>query len=136
VRISGPPDLVASSPFTRALDTARIVAGAFGIADGAGWEPEVLQCLVPDGEPAELLPWLSARSGTELVLLAGHEPQLGRLACFLLAPPGGSFLQLKKAGACLLELEDEPRPGCARLLWLLPPAQLRRLGRASGRPGR
>ena len=61
--------------------------------------------------------------------LVGHEPQLGRLAGWLLARADDPFLELKKAGACLLDLGERPRAGSARLLWMLAPAQLRRLGR-------
>jgi phosphohistidine phosphatase len=91
--------------------------------------PEELRAIAPSAAPAEVLPWLQARAGLDLVALVGHEPQLGRLASWLLARSAVPFLELKKAGACLLDLGDRPRAGSARLVWLLAPAQLRRLGR-------
>jgi phosphohistidine phosphatase len=63
------------------------------------------------------------------VALVGHEPHLGKLASWLLARTSTPFLQLKKGGACLLDLGARPRAGEARMVWLLTPAQLRRLGR-------
>jgi phosphohistidine phosphatase len=123
-RIVEPPDAVATSPFARAVQTADLVARAFGVE-----APEELQAIVPGAAPAEVLPWLEARSGLDLVALVGHEPQLGRLASWLLARSEVPFLELKKAGACLLDLGDHPRAGSARLAWMIAPAQLRRLGR-------
>jgi phosphohistidine phosphatase len=39
-----------------------------------------------------------------------------------------STVELKKGGACLLEITGTPQPGSAVLLWLLTPKQLRLLG--------
>jgi len=90
---------------------------------------EELPALQPDGAPADVVPWLTARARLDVVALVGHEPQLGRLASWLLARSTSPFLQLKKGGACLLDLGPRPRAGGARLVWMLAPAQLRRLGR-------
>jgi phosphohistidine phosphatase len=100
------------------------VARAFGVE-----APEELHAIAPDAEPAEVLPWLETRAALDLVVLVGHEPHLGSLASWLLARSPAPFLELKKAGACLLDLGDRPRAGAARLAWMLAPAQLRRLGR-------
>ena len=124
LRLVDPPDALATSPFARAAQTADLVAHAFGVE-----APEELQAIAPAAAPAEVLPWLQARAGLDLVALVGHEPQLGGLASWLLARSEVPFLELKKAGACLLDLGDRPRAGSARLVWLLLPAQLRRLGR-------
>jgi phosphohistidine phosphatase len=123
-----PPDVIASSPYVRALETARIVAAALG-GSLAGTEPERVDALAHDAAPGDLAPWLGQRSGESLVVAVGHEPQLGRLASWLLTGEDRSILELRKAGACLLDLGDAPRPGSARLLWLLAPSQLRRLAR-------
>lgn len=123
-RLVGPPAAIGTSPYARAAETADLLARAFGV--GA---PEELQAIAPGSPPADVFPWLAARAGLDLVALVGHEPQLGGLASWLLARAGVPFLELKKAGACLLELEGRPRAGSARLLWVLAPAQLRRLGR-------
>jgi phosphohistidine phosphatase len=123
-RLVDRPQALASSPLARALQTADHVARAFGVEAA-----EELHAILPVGDPAEVMPWLRARAKLELVALVGHEPQLGRLASWLLAGRMVPFLQLKKGGACLLDLGARPRPGGASLLWMLAPAQLRRLGR-------
>ena len=123
-RLLDPPGVIATSPFARAVQTGNLLARAFGIE-----APDSLQAIVPGGAPAEVLPWLEVRAGLDLVALVGHEPQLGRLASWLLARSEHPFVELKKAGACLLDLGNHPRAGSARLVWLLAPAQLRRLGR-------
>ena len=123
-RIVDPPGAIATSPFARATQTADILARAFGVE-----APEELPAIVPDAAPGDAIPWLEARVQLDLVALVGHEPHLGKLAAWLLARSEVPFLELKKGGACLLDLGDRPRPGSARLVWMLAPAQLRRLGR-------
>jgi phosphohistidine phosphatase len=123
-RLVESPGAMATSPFARAVQTADLVARAFGV-DAA----EELHAIAPDAAPPEILPWLEARVRLDLVALIGHEPQLGSLASWLLARSSAPFLELKKAGACLLDLGDRPRAGAARLVWMLAPAHLRRLGR-------
>ncbi|HET8733906.1 MAG TPA: hypothetical protein VFM45_09060, partial [Anaeromyxobacteraceae bacterium] len=100
--------------------------------DGGAREPQRVEALAHDADPRDLLPWLEQRSGASLVVAVGHEPQLGRLATWLLSGADRPFLGLRKAGACLLDLGDDPKPGTARLLWLVEPSQLRRVAR-SGR---
>ncbi len=124
VRLLDPPEAIATSPYARAVQTGDLVARAFGVE-----APQELPALAPDGAPAEILPWLEPLAGAALVALVGHEPQLGRLASFLLARSRVPFLELRKGGACLLELEGRPRAGGARLAWMLTAGQLRRLAR-------
>ena len=123
-RIVDRPQAIATSPLARAIQTADHVAKVFGVEAA-----EELHAILPAGAPADVLPWLTARAKLDLVALVGHEPQLGRLASWLLASSTSSFLELKKGGACLLDLGRRPRARGARLVWMLSAAQLRRLGR-------
>ena len=123
-RLVDPPVVIATSPFVRAVETARELARAF-----RSGTPEELPAIAPVGPPVGVVSWLATRGDVDLVALVGHEPQLGRLACWLLARVEEPFLGLKKGGACLLDLGERPRAGGARLVWLLAPAELRRLGR-------
>ena len=66
-----PPDVILSSPKTRALQTAREAGAAFGR------DVEVLAALA-DGPPAETLRALAART-EEAVMIVGHEPMLSEL---------------------------------------------------------
>jgi phosphohistidine phosphatase len=61
--------------------------------------------------------------------VVGHEPHLSHFVCWLLTGRNGQFVELKKGGACLLELEQERAAAKAKLLWFLTPKQLRKLTR-------
>jgi len=119
-----PPGALATSPLARARQTADILARAFGIRG-----PTELEALAPGRRPEALLGWLRGGGRRALAAVVGHEPHLGALVSWLLAGRGSAFVQLKKGGACLLDLGPRPGPGRSRLLWLAAPAQLRRLGR-------
>jgi phosphohistidine phosphatase len=115
--------LIATSPFTRALQTARIVSDAFG-----NGELEHLDALTPDGKPQRFMAWLREHREYDRIAVIGHEPHLGSLVSWLLTGEAveGRFA-LRKGGACLLEFDQQPRMGKARLLWYLPPSVLRRV---------
>lgn len=116
-------DYIATSPLTRAVETAEIVAAAYD-----GLKVVRVAQLTPDGALQPLLRWLGERKHSSTVALVGHEPQLGLFVSWMLSGLEKSFVQMKKGGACLLELKDQVRPGRARLLWSLAPAQLRHIG--------
>jgi phosphohistidine phosphatase len=115
--------LIATSPFTRARQTAEIVAEACGEAD-----LERLDALTPDGKPQAFMAWLRAREADDRVAAVGHEPHLGSLVSWMLTGEAieGRFA-LRKGGACLLQFDQQPRMGKARLIWFLPPSILRRV---------
>ena len=114
-------DLVATSPWTRAAQTAELVAEAFGTKP-VEW-PE----LVPDRSFEDLLSRLKEVS-MRRVALVGHEPHLSRFVSWLMTGQDHSILRLKKSQALLLELKT-PEAGSAELVWSLPPRQLRSLAR-------
>ena len=119
-------DLLASSPLTRATQTADVVAAAYRLRKRA----EVAQ-LAPDKPVTALLKWLQEQDAERpdgTVALVGHEPQLGVFVSWMLTGLQESFVQFKKGGACLLQCKTDVKPGRATLLWLLKPSQLRALG--------
>jgi phosphohistidine phosphatase len=87
-----------------------------------------VEALTSDHRPEDLVPWLREQSGHQAIGLVGHEPHLGLLVGYLLTGKSGSFVDLKKGGACLLEMDDPSRPGSGCLEWLLTDRELRRLG--------
>lgn len=121
--------VLAASPLVRAVQTAEVLARRYAKA-GSGPETVRLSALAP-GKPANLLlGWLAERPrGGPPVVVVGHEPHLGQFVSWTLTGLRDSFVELKKGSACLLEFEDEVRPGRARLLWALRPGQLRAIGR-------
>jgi phosphohistidine phosphatase len=117
-RFIGTADLVATSPWPRARETAEIAAKALGAPLAE------TNFLLPHRSPASLAGWLSGLDG-ERVVLVGHEPHLSRVISWLLAGSPRSLVALKKAQAVLLET-PKAAAGAAVLAWSLPPKALRR----------
>jgi len=113
-----PPDVIASSPYERALETAGIVADAFG-----GAPVESVEALAAGAPPEPMLAWLGTRRG-RLIALVGHEPDLGRFVSLALAGSTRSFYPMRKGAACLLEFPAVPRAGNATLEWAIEARQL------------
>lgn len=114
-------DILASSPLVRARETAEIIARVFG-----GPAITELAALAPGVTPEELLGWLREQ-GANSVALVGHEPDLSRMAAYLLSGEARGFIELKKGAACMIEFDSAPAAGTGTLSWLLAPGQLRRL---------
>lgn len=115
-------DLIATSPWTRARQTAEIVNKEYGV------EIEDVEELTSDHRPEALGSWLGQQSGREAIAVVGHEPHLGLLVGYLLTGTSASFVDLKKGGASLIEMEEPSRPGTGCLEWLLSDRELRQLG--------
>jgi phosphohistidine phosphatase len=122
VRVVPDLDLIATSPWTRAKQTADIVNKEYGI------DLEELEQLTSDHRPEELGSWLAEQKEREAVALVGHEPHLGLLVGYLLSGSSRTFVNLKKGGACLIQMNDPSRPGTGCLEWLMTGRELRRLG--------
>lgn len=114
--------VLATSPLTRARQTADIVAEAYG-----GIDPVVVAVLAPGQPVTALSEWLMGQRARDTIAIVGHEPALSRSVSWFLAAAERSFLELKKGAACLLEFESSVGPGTATLRWALTPAQLRDL---------
>jgi phosphohistidine phosphatase len=117
-------DRILSSPYTRARDTAAIVAHTLDLDQ----HPEFSDALCADVAALTLLAALTRlRPRPDNLLLVGHEPQLSQFASLLLSGQPDLNLTLKKAGlACLAVSRFKPHP-CAALEWWLTPGQLARL---------
>jgi phosphohistidine phosphatase len=117
-------DLMLSSPYRRAQQTADIVAQVLTISDG----PRLVAALTPDGDPRQLLEELRSADHTpQNIMLVGHEPYLSRLCSTLLTGNPNLSVAMRKGGLCTLELDTLRFGRCAQLIWLLTPRQLRRL---------
>ena len=117
-------DLILSSTYVRARETAEIVVREFGSV------LEFTPRLEVGGDPAALVAEVAARSkGMEDVLLVGHEPQLSRLISHLLSGNSGLSVTMKKGGLCKLDVSRLSYARSASLEWLLTPSQLARLKR-------
>ncbi len=114
-------DLIATSPLTRARQTAEILSKIYG-----GPKAALVEDLAPKGDREEILGWLLERA-PNFAALVGHEPALGALAAWLMTGRAEPLFELGKAGACLLEFHGVPKAGAAKLAWLLQPSQVRGL---------
>jgi len=115
-------DVLAASPYTRAFDTAEIVAHAYD-----GLTVERVADLAPGAGVDRVMAWLAGRQARGSVAIVGHEPDLSRLVCTLLAGANRPFLELRKGAACLLEFPGPVAKAAATLNWFLGPKHLRRL---------
>ncbi len=108
------PGAICTSPFRRAADSARVLAGALDCE-----APRlVLSELIPEGEPGEALAAITAAAPlARTVLVVTHIPLIGRLAQELvgeeLAFSPGTFVEIAREGQ-----------GVARLLRRIGPRDL------------
>ncbi len=114
-------DVLASSPLTRAIQTAEIVGVAYG-----GLEIVVCDELKPGRKPELLMRWLRERGKAKVVAVVGHEPGLSRCAGYMLGGAAKSVVEMKKGGACLIKFEGEPAAGRGVMKWLMSGGQLKR----------
>ena len=115
-------DLLVSSLYLRAVQTAEIFAEALGFP-----KEKILRmdALLPGADPELLFRELTKQKQAKSVFCFGHAPHLDE-ALALAIGVKHAFTTLKKAGVACLELE-QLSPPAGKLLWLCPPKILRRL---------
>ena len=114
-------DLILSSPFVRAKQTAEIIASELKLKKRV----EFFGGLVPGGNSKALIYALNElKPSPENVLLVGHEPSLSRLISLLVSGGADATIEMKKGGLCKLEVGELRFGQCARLAWLLTPSQM------------
>ena len=114
-------DLILSSPYLRARQTAEIVAEALK----ARKRLELSDSLTPGGSTKKLVDLLNRlQPPPDNVLLVGHEPYLSGLISLLVAGDTASAVLMKKGGLCKLSTESLKHGRCATLEWLLNPKQM------------
>jgi phosphohistidine phosphatase len=110
-------DLILTSPFIRAYQTAEILLDK-GLSDHL----ETLSSLAPDGDFQE---WLSFyleggyNDGAKAIAMIGHQPDLANWAELLIWDNICDRLVLKKAGIIGLELPQQGTPLASSHLFLL-----------------
>jgi phosphohistidine phosphatase len=110
------PTRLYTSPLLRAVQTAAITHEVLG-----GPAPEILDALSDNFSATRLLEVLGQQSDDALVACVGHEPSLSGFSALLLHPQGALRIAMPKSGVIGFEFGGPPRPGCARLLFALPP---------------
>ena len=126
-RLNVGPDLIVTSPYVRATQTAEEVARVLG----ARLHVKELDELRAEADPRDSSQALRALAAHERVLCVGHEPHLSAWIAELVAGPGGMRCLMKKAGVACVEIERvPPSSGSGMLRWLLTPKQLALIGQA------
>ena len=114
-------DLILSSPYVRARQTAEIVAEGLGLQK----KPQFSAGLRCGADPRALLQELKQKhSEKECVLLVGHEPFLSEFISLLISGNKNCSIDLKKGGLCLLAISSFEPGESAVLKWLFNPKQL------------
>ena len=121
-RLIEAPQLIASSPLTRAVQTADLLAERFPAAERAS-----LDELAPGFDRAALAAWLDAVAARRIALV-GHEPDLSGLVGWLIGGANPARIRLRKGAVIALTLDGAAGPRAAELDWALTRGALRRLG--------
>ena len=116
-------DLVLSSPYVRARQTAEIVVRTLKLLPVLKLTP----VLGVDSTPHRLIRGLLRRKLPPSLLLVGHEPLFSDTMALLLCGQSGLELTMKKGGLARLTVSRLQVGRCAVLEWLLTPKQLCRI---------
>ncbi len=123
------PELMLSSPYLRAIQTAEIVCSALEYPENKLRRTDALK---PEAKPAALFEELS-RLKAEEVMCFGHAPHMDEAIAYALRA-SSAFTALKKSGVACLEMESLSPPRGA-LVWLQTPKMLRLMRKPKGKAG-
>ncbi|HEX2766490.1 MAG TPA: histidine phosphatase family protein [Candidatus Limnocylindria bacterium] len=106
------PDVVLTSPLTRAVQTAELFCEAIG------GRPTLDDRLRPGASWAELAQAMAAQPDARRVLFVGHEPDLSAAVALL---SGAASVRMRKGGIACVEFYGVPEPGSGEIAWLIDP---------------
>lgn len=114
-------DLILSSPYVRASETAEILADVFKRKNKIVFSDN----LIPLGNPELLIGEINENHSVDSLAIVGHEPHLSTLIGLLTADTAKIEITLKKGGVCHLSADDLHHDDHrATLEWLLTPGIL------------
>ena len=117
-RLGVSPELLFSSPYARATQTAELIAGELKVAVRRS------DLLAPGCDLPALAELLQPHRRAKRVMLVGHEPDFSHLIGVLC---GGGKLELKKGAISRVDITAFAAAS-GTLIWLLPPRLLREIG--------
>jgi phosphohistidine phosphatase len=122
VKLVGPVDVIVTSPFLRAQQTAKLLSEHY-----PNVEIITSTTLTPTANPNDFAEWCKnhLKKKTQKVIIVGHEPHMGILASWLLFGSYQSRINLKKGGAIHLKIRNPLGPDSAELQWALSPRCLK-----------
>ena len=114
-------DVIMTSPYARARQTAEIAGHALGIPERV----DVCPALAAGASPERIVRAIAERCHEDhRVMLVGHEPDLGRLVSMLVCGNDGAGFRMKKAGLTKLSVDGLEAGRCAVLEWHLWPRHM------------
>jgi phosphohistidine phosphatase len=113
-------DLILSSPYVRARETAEILADLFNLKKKLLFSDN----LMPLANPELLITEVNEKYSVDSMAVVGHEPHLSALVGLLVAENAKIDVTLKKGGVCYLSADDLHHEHRATLEWLLTPGIL------------
>jgi phosphohistidine phosphatase len=111
------PDLIVSSPFVRASQTAAILAEELNYKEELAYS----DFLTPMAEADDMIGEINEKYSVDELMLVGHEPNLSSLASTLLTGNSDLSINFKKGGVCCLSVDDLHYDRKATLEWLVTP---------------
>lgn len=111
-------DVILTSPYVRARDTAKILADRFEMMDKVYFSDN----LIPPGNFESLVFEVHEKYDVPNVALVGHEPMLSSLVSWLTTGDTDARVTMKKGGVAYLSSDTLYQNGRATLEWLLTPA--------------
>jgi phosphohistidine phosphatase len=118
-------DLILSSPYVRACETAEILADVFKMKKKLVFSDN----LIPLGNPELLIGEINEKYTVDSLALVGHEPHLSTLIGMLVTENAKLDITLKKGGVGYLTADDlHHQEHRATLEWLLTPGILMEIG--------
>ncbi|MBK8781062.1 MAG: phosphohistidine phosphatase SixA [Anaerolineales bacterium] len=113
-------DMILSSPYLRAKETAEILGEVFKIKKQIVYSDN----LIPVGDPDLLFGEINEKYSVDSLAIVGHEPYLTTLISLLVGKGTPLDMELKKGGVCRLSTDDLHHSRHATLEWLLTPGVL------------
>ncbi|MBE0669185.1 MAG: phosphohistidine phosphatase SixA [Anaerolineales bacterium] len=113
-------DMILSSPYVRAKETAKILSDVFKMKKQVVFSDN----LFPMGDPEKLIAEINEKYSVDSLAIVGHEPCLTGFISFLTARNMPVDMTLKKGGVCRLSTDDLRHSRVATLEWLLTPGIL------------
>jgi len=113
-------DLILSSPYVRARETAEILGDVFKMKKKVAFSEN----LTPIAEPDLLIAEINEMYSVDSLALVGHEPNLSNLVGLLTAENAKIDITIKKGGVIRLSADDLHHERRAALEWLLTPGIL------------
>jgi phosphohistidine phosphatase len=127
------PGLILSSPLLRARSTAEILFEAYGRKIPL----QLVLTLGPSGKRPELYRDIrNYGKDMDSLMLVGHQPSLGEIAGEIVFGSSKHYVELKKGGACVIELDDVRGTPKGRMISLLTPSILRKIASKARVQGR